>query len=597
MEIQTTYQKTVTGAGSETVQPAKEQASSAKLSTGDIFKGEIVDLKHGEVTVATPDGQTVTAKLPVPLDAQIGQNRTFTAAYDESGALTLTVKPLPLNAQQQATLTETLQAFGLKTSEENMKLAAFLLQNNMPVTKPLLLELNRAVKLLGGTLTPETAEKALFLLQNGIPANNRNVATLTGLAEGQLKLSSQLSQLLDAVKAMPDSPAKTAMLQTLSKETTPLNPDGLVKDVLAHIQSQGKGLQGEKLSPILAESVDNFLRQNPTLSPETIGKLQNALTTAYPAQKPLLDALFAMHTDNELNQLPPQVKADLLQNLTTLANNQSFTQANVTAALQKALGQAFGVVLPENMQTLPPKAIETLATWLAETSPEAGGVLKGWIADAKPLATLEQAAQRLTFSPERMLEQLSYPKEVDDFLNRLKSSLEEAKAALLQEGSHTAMPETARTLTQLNGALDHLNFMALAKQNLFAQLPLGLAPEETNAELYIFGNKKQGKGKKGATASALIGLDTLGMGRFEVYIQKNDRQVSCRFRLRDEAVEKLVKAHLPTLHGLLEEKQFQLVQTAFVPQDAPFTLLDKEPGQEVPLNDSENRRISFDVRT
>lgn len=587
MEINPDYKPAAAEAPNLPAESPAQAARPEKFMEGDVVKGIITDIQADQVTILTESGETVTAKLHAPIaaaGAKIGAMHAFTVRLDENGRLTLELRAPAQEAAQKNMIADALASFGMKPTEHNMKLAAILLENRQPLTSELMRTLNQAVKLLGPELTPETAEKAMFLIDNEISVNAKMAQTLNGLAVGQIKLAGQLAELARVVEAMPPSPLKDGALAALTSGEAALGEDAVIADALERAGSVRGGLEAKIMQAFAGGS----------LPPTASGKLGQALLAEYPEQRELIARLVAEKDD--FVRFVADYKPALRQGVAELISHENLTPdtlATLVHGLREGAGPAGAPSAPKlGANEAAFLMNELLNELFPEGGPEADAARAALRLPGKEQpADISSVLARFSFKPGG-----ADPKEIDVFLNTLRDNIAAAKTLLAQEKN--ASPETARVAEQLARAGDSLEFVAQAKNTLFAHLPLAMAEGEAGAELYVFRDKKR-REDAGNTASALIALDTLNLGRFEVYVRKQDKQVDCQFRLRDEDVERLVRAHAPELSALLARRAFRLQGCSFRRLDEPFTLLSAEPGDPgaPPADARPPGSLSFDIRT
>jgi len=225
---------------------------------------------------------------------------------------------------------------------------------------------------------------------------------------------------------------------------------------------------------------------------------------------------------------------------------------------------------------------------------------------AKPERALPDAlAPAVHASPERakLTQSLTFamrntePKDADKFLNQMRERLDAATAEL---SKHTG-PEAekiSRDVAQIKDNLDFMNQLGnQMKTAVYMQIPVPMQSGAATAELLVFRDKKAKN--KGGSSSALIGLDTAYLGRFEAFVQKIGGDVSCQFRLESERVEKLVRGKLPELGELLRAHGYT-VGFSFKQLDEKFTVLSKKPTTEKKaapvVSANEQGRLSINVQ-
>lgn len=179
------------------------------------------------------------------------------------------------------------------------------------------------------------------------------------------------------------------------------------------------------------------------------------------------------------------------------------------------------------------------------------------------------------------------PKEIDLFLNKTRQKLDEA-IKVLENPKDMAEQKLLQTLTVQRDSID---FMQYAKNNVYLQFPVNINGKETNAELLVFKDKKsKNKGKNGV--SAIIGLDTVSLGRYETYIQRIDNKINLQFRLENEDVIALTKKNLPKLEELIKPLGLNIESVSYKNIENSFTIITTEEQNENIAMPS----VKFDVK-
>lgn len=167
---------------------------------------------------------------------------------------------------------------------------------------------------------------------------------------------------------------------------------------------------------------------------------------------------------------------------------------------------------------------------------------------------------------------------------------------ITQKGSTENTIETTKTLSEIKENIEFMN--NINKFQEFIQIPFRIGDTNNQGDLYVFSDKK-GKKISKDTASVLVALDLVVLGHFEVFIQKNFKNISCQFRTMDKKVQSLVQININKLHTALKQKGYNLTQIAYKTIDEPFNIL-KEPkdlGVETVNTETQTaKRYSFDMR-
>lgn len=96
------------------------------------------------------------------------------------------------------------------------------------------------------------------------------------------------------------------------------------------------------------------------------------------------------------------------------------------------------------------------------------------------------------------------------------------------------------------------------------------------AELYIYKNKKGGKGIDPENTAILIGLATETMGRVESLIKVEKRNISLVFAVEEEQAVPFIKERARELYPLLRQHRYSLIDTKVNKLERPTTLTNAE---------------------
>ena len=133
-------------------------------------------------------------------------------------------------------------------------------------------------------------------------------------------------------------------------------------------------------------------------------------------------------------------------------------------------------------------------------------------------------------------------------------------------------------VAQSAGALsDNVNFMNQLNEFVnYVQLPLKMAGEDANGELYVYTNRKNLSNSDG-NFSALLHLDMEHLGPMDVYVTMRDyTKVNTNFYLQTEELLDFIEAHIDELTKRLTDKGY----------DTSMRVSKKEPGAPItPITD------------
>ncbi len=161
--------------------------------------------------------------------------------------------------------------------------------------------------------------------------------------------------------------------------------------------------------------------------------------------------------------------------------------------------------------------------------------------------------------------------EIDNFLNKTNEKLDKAMKLLENNGSE----ESKKLMQTLQGYKESVDFMNHTKNNIYLQMPLNINDNKTNGELLVFKDKKK-KGNSGSGVSAIIGLDTVNLGRYETYIHKKDNKINFQFRLESEDIINLTKKNFDKLTELLDKYNLVIESASYKTITESFNIATKE---------------------
>ncbi len=529
---------------------------------------------------------TVTVSTTVSTSAASAASTEVNAASSANTSTATTPMPVELPAVMQADrLSEVLIAFGLKPTDDKLKLLMLMLENEIPVTKENLTKLNQALKLLGS----ENTDKAIFLIKNDIKLNTDNAQTLNGLSSGSIKLTSQLAQLAEAlnlpVQTATSNQAPAQSTQPKLLQATPQNPQQTSTTVTTQNTFTVEIKETFQSSTAKELAKPEYLQTNQSQS-ESIGEL-----IKQEMSKPLTNGTNAVeqnlkHTVASVVEHNVQVTVTKQTEVSTkvqttgkdtvpqqeqppqkLQSSSELSKEAVTIPTQQPQASStISTTLPTGVDRQAILAEKSIVEEILEKSEKTDNVSKPVPMPDIPIASKEelirkelgQRINRLTLDVSK-----KKPEEISRLIQEIREIIREVRQ----------IPDT-KLETVANKVENTLNFLDQVKTATLFHIPLLIEQKPVHAELYVFKDKRK-KTKKNAS-SALIALDTLNMGRFEAYVQKNERDVSIQFRLENDRIEKLVRSNAKKLKDLLADYNYKLSDYTFKSLTEAYSLLNQE---------------------
>ena len=185
-------------------------------------------------------------------------------------------------------------------------------------------------------------------------------------------------------------------------------------------------------------------------------------------------------------------------------------------------------------------------------------------------------------------EEVANEHSVDKLYERLNSQMNRLNQMLAQ----TAKADTplAKAVANVTNNIDFMN--QLNQTFTYVQIPLKMQGKEANGELFVYTNKKS-LAKKDGSVSALLHLDMEYLGSLDVYVALNDRKVSTKFYLKDDAALDLIAQNIDLLNKRLEDRGYS-VNAEFINRDEDTNMMDEMLKQN--KNISVLAGYSFDAR-
>ena len=182
------------------------------------------------------------------------------------------------------------------------------------------------------------------------------------------------------------------------------------------------------------------------------------------------------------------------------------------------------------------------------------------------------------------------------YLTELRMMTEEMEVLMRQLGEDA--PAVRQSLENISDIIDFARNIGETK--MYYQFPFVIDQKENSAELHVFKRKGQRK-NTGKNASALIALDMAQLGRVEVLVNKNGRDVNVQFRSDKGRTLSVVNGNANKLSDLLGDKGFLLTGLSIKMIEEKFNLAsvknEKKPlPKNMPQDFSGAKRYSFDMR-
>lgn len=518
------------------IQQAKNVSSVEKpfykLSEGEIFKAQIIDIQHGKILLKLNDHFSIEAKLQNQLlEMKIGQMLLFKVQSNANDQILIEILKNQNEDPKLNVVLDALNAAKLMTTPENVKLVETLLDNQLPIDSSSLQNVFHQIK----NHPNISLEEIVFFLNNEIEIDEKNIFQLNGYIKHSINLEEQVGQLLDRIENMKDVFNKVELIKSLAQ----------AKDIPDSAESLANSDSGEKVNHAsrdlskLAKEIEvlNELKNKPEFLLKDIFQKEND----------------TFHFSQDLN---PELKA-------ILSNDEE---------ISNYLKTTFELWMNANDENeISEKAKEGLEKILSDKVKTFLHIIRNDIhiplEDLRNQEKLKEVYNKL----------YKYVLSLDNTAHKMDSA----------QGK-----EIAETSQQIK---DHLDFMnQLSKFQSYIQIPIKMDRHNAQADLYVF-RKKKNKKNDAQSISALIALDLAKLGYMEAFVQKNGKDVYCQFRLENENYKGIFQKYSQKLTNALLNKGYNLKSISFHSLKERFNII-KSPGNDITSIKEEPKRYSFDMR-
>lgn len=353
-------------------------------------------------------------------------------------------------------------------------------------------------------------------------------------------------------------------------------------------------LQGLKATDEDVETAKELIKNELPVNKETFINVSRALTLLSKDGKSLDKALFLLKNEVPINSKNTNMLDNFVNKNINMLKNSNDIEKSINAIKNTTLKQALIKIFNDTSDDTKSKInngeanktsdnIENENSNSGITSNETNksknisnllGDLDDIVGNEKEVENDNAQFKEISKDALKFSIKTGYKSEIDDFLNETSKKLDQA-IKLLESNRNELDSGSQKLLEILTTQKQSVDFMQFAKENVYLQLPLKINDNEANCELLVFKDKKRKKGAKDGV-SAIIGLDTANLGRYETYIHKIGNDINLQFRLKNDDVIKITKENLYKLDGLLKQHNLNIASVTYKTVENSFTLITKE---------------------
>lgn len=525
-------------------------AQSGSYTAGQVFSGEVAEINGKDILLLLGNNQTMSARLDGDISLVLGQNVYFEVKSNSNNQVSL--RPLYTNlTSTDPSVLKALDAAGLPVNDKTVGMTSAMMEEGMPINKNALQAMFRQVN-ANQNVSPQTIVQMTKL---ELPITDINVSQFENYKNLEHQIIKDINVLADGLPELAGqllAEGNTEEAVGFSRELLNMLRDAILSEQQTASQGNVSGGQTEGDAQIGQNTAVPVSELPQSAQAEgAAGRLQNALQELTSQQRESLA--------DQLEQLglKPDAKAQLQAG--TMTNEQLFD------FLKETLSQ------PEAHQS------EHLSKLLQGT--EYQTLLKNVL------------SQQLLLKPEEVAKE----GRVAELYERM-SEQSQRITQMLQNISKAA-PELAKSAGNMQ---DNLNFMNQMNQMLtYVQLPLKMARENANGDLYVYTNKKNLANQDG-NVSALLHLEMEHLGTMDIHVAMQQNKVSTHFYMQKEEMLDFIESHIHILNERLTKKGYSMTTTVTMKEqeETDNSIVDeflKKHG-EAPMHTGSPMKFSFDVR-
>lgn len=528
----------------QTTQNLQVMRAMRALQAGQTIQGEVVSVNGKEVQLAILKDVIIEARLAGSMNLTTGVTMPFQVKANNSQGLSLI--PLFTNIAADPNALKALDMAQIPVNDRSLEMVQTLMERGMPIDKQSIQEMYREV--VGFKEAPVKNIVALHQLE--ISVNRENLTQFSLYQNNQHYLRDTFSDIGNAIGNH---------LEQLIAEGNIDKAVKLVNDL--------QQLFGKNQNPIQESTfnvVENRGKQEEV--PETItGKSGTIVLT----EEMLLNNEKGFMKDASMQQSSAiekqnveNAKSDILMEEISVQNKEENKEINVLSLGTKEVidWQALAdSILKDKISGKTAQLFEKI--WNKEIAGK-------WMLDAETVAD---------------------KKAVKEYYEKLSGQLKQLEK-IFEDGASVKNP-VAKVIQNTTSNLDFMNQMN--QLHAYIQLPLKMEDRNAHGELYVFANKKNLTKQEGKV-TALLHLDMEYLGKMDVYVAMENKNVTTNFYLEKEEYLDFLEAHMELLTARLNKRGYQCdIKTALrnEEEEPVIKTIEKQQGTSMLLS-----MQAFDVR-
>lgn len=567
------------GGRTELIADAKSQISGnaqiTQVDEGEMFRGQILDITNGQVSIMLQDSKTLTAHMADAVNLNIGDLLTF--MVKENNGTNVVIKPINEQADvmKNSVIFKVLEQNNFSPTAKNYQIAETLMNNGMSVDRAGMQRIMQQAYKYSDT----SIDTLVALNKLGIPVNDGSIAQYEAYMSNNHQIMKDLMNMSNAVgnfsfeqiSAMGSSAdilefnASLLGIISDSEDMQQMNVFGTMSDIAAADNADISGTNNADI--VGANNIDLATANDTDVPVEAYAKsgvsnteLLNELSGAV-ADRLAVDSKSSQQVFSQLMNMG----FDINTLKTIMDGSDSVTQLlnNINSLLKNDNELISGL----NLQDL--KSF--------------------FLSDGYKELLNSSVKSKLSIDGEKM----NNPKELDSLYAKMHDKAERLLEAFSGRGGSAGsqLSESAKGIQERLDFIQNLNQMYA-----YAQLPIRMSGNEMNSELFVYMNKRHMKEAKD-DVSALLHLDMEHLGPTDVHVSFHGTSVHTRFYVEDEESARIIDEHMTMLEKAINDNGYSLTNEVITREPVLATtgnmVVDEMLGKDL---EQSVKRYSFDVR-
>lgn len=514
------------------------------LQAGQTIQGEVVSVNGKEVQLAILKDVIIDAKLAGSMNLTTGVTMPFQVKSNNSQGLSLI--PLFTNIAADPNALKALDMAQIPVNDRTLEMVQTLMEKGMPIDKQYIQGMYREV--VG--FKDAAVKDIVALHQLEIPVNRENLTQLSLYQNNQHYLKDTFSEIGSAIGNH---------LEQLIAEG---NTDKAVK--LVNDLQQLFGKTQDSIQESTSSATENGAK-----SGEVSEMIQEKTGTIVLTEEMLLNNEKVSVKDASMQQSSAIEKQ-------TIENGKLDSLLEETSAQKK-----------EGNKESPVSALEAKEPidWRTLTDSILKDKTAGKTAQIFEKIWDKEIAGTWMLDAETVADK----KAVKEYYEKLSGQLKQLEK-FFEDGSSIKNP----AVKAVQNTTSNLDFMNQINQlHAYIQLPLKMENRNAHGELYVFTNKKNLTKQEGKV-TALLHLDMEYLGKMDVYVALENKNVSTNFYLEKEEYLNFLEAHMELLTARLNKRGYQCDMKTTLrneKEESVIKTIEKQQGTSMLLS-----MQAFDVR-